>query len=79
MMQQEMENIFYIQLDITTAEFQHYYAKNINSVIATSHNGQRVQFPANVLQPFVTHSGIQGNFKLIIDKNSKFKSIKQLN
>lgn len=73
-----MDNIFYIQLDISTTEFQHYYAKNINTVIATSHDGRKIQFPANILQPFVSHVGIQGVFKVIVGNNSKFKSISKI-
>ena len=69
------ESIFFIQLDISASEFHHYYAQNINSVSTISHNGQRIQFPASVLQPFVTHSGVQGQFKIIIDENAKLKSI----
>ena len=73
-----MDNIFYIQLDISTQEFQNYYSNNINSVIAMSHDGRKVQFPANLLQPFVSHAGIQGKFKLIVSDNSKFKSISKI-
>jgi len=78
-MQQNRDSIFFIRLDITSADFQHYYANNVNSVVAMSHNGQRLQFPANVLRPFVTYSGVQGKFKLVIDNNSKFKSIDRIN
>ena len=66
---------FYIQLDISTTDFHRYYSQKINSVITTSHTGQKVQFPANVLQPFISHAGVQGRFKLVVDQNSKFKSI----
>lgn len=73
-----MDNIFYIHLDISTTDFQHYYSNNINSVIAISHDGQKIQFPANILQPFVSHTGVKGEFKVIVDKNSKLKSISKL-
>ncbi len=79
MIQHIMDSIFYIHLNITSAEFEHYYAQNINSVIATSHDGQRVQFPAKILRPFVTVSGVQGRFKLVMDKNKKLKSISRVN
>ena len=73
-----MDNIFYIHLDISTKEFQHYYANNVNSVIAMSDNGKKIQFPANILQEFVSHSGVQGQFKLTIDSDSKLKSIDKI-
>jgi len=70
-----MDNVFYIQLDISTTEFQDYYANNVKNVIAISNDGRKVQFPANILQKFVSHSGIQGLFKLTVDSQSKFQSM----
>lgn len=66
---------FYIYLDISAIDFQNYYAQNINAIIASSHSGERIQFPANALQPFVSHTGVQGEFKIVIDENAKLKSI----
>ena len=70
-----MDNIFYIQLDISTTDFQNYYANNVKNVIAISNDGRKIQFPANILQKFVSHAGIQGLFKLTVDPDSKFQSI----
>lgn len=70
-----MDNIFYIQLDISTTEFQNYYANNVKNVIAISNDGRKIQFPANILQKFVSHAGIQGLFKLTVDSQSKFQSM----
>ena len=70
-----MDNIFYIQLDISSTDFQNYYANNVNNVIAISNDGRKIQFPANILQKFVSHSGIQGQFKLTVDSHSKFQSM----
>lgn len=69
------DTVFYFQLDITAEQFKNYYSQNINSIIATSHDGRRVQFPANILQPYVSHTGVQGTFSLTIDSNARLKSI----
>ena len=69
------ETSYFVRLDITAAEFENYYAQNIDSVLAWSHTGQKIQFPANILQSFVSHSGIHGTFKIVIDRQSKFKEI----
>jgi len=74
----DKDAIFYIQLNISAADFHHYYAQNVNSVITTSHTGETIRFPANVLQPFVSHSGVYGKFKITIDSNAKFKSIERV-
>jgi len=73
-----VDSVFYVQLNISVSEFQNYYAQNINSVMTHSHDGRLIQFPANALQPFVTHSGVQGKFKLVIDKNARLKSINRI-
>ncbi len=72
------DSTFYVELDITASEFRHYYSQNINRVITVCHTGQKIQFPANILQPFVSHSGVQGKFKIVIDEKEKFKSINRI-
>ena len=70
---------FYVPLDISAEQFKNYYSQNIKSIVATSHDGRRVQFPASVLQAYVTHNGVQGTFCLTVDSNSRFKSISRVN
>ncbi len=72
------DTVFYVQLDISAEQFKNYYSQNIKSIVATSHDGRRVQFPANVLQSYVTHSGVQGVFCLMVDSNARFKSISRV-
>jgi len=74
-MNKRKKSVFYVSLDISSADFKHYYAQNINQISTLSHTGQRIQFPANALLPFVSHTGVQGNFKIVIDENTKLKSI----
>ncbi len=68
-----------IKLDIPSGQYLDWYKGIVRSVVTKSREGLTVQFPANVLQQFVTPDGIQGVFRLTFDENNKFVSIEQLN
>jgi len=62
------------QLRITAGQYLDYYRGTVRQVLVECNNGQKVQFPAALLQRFVTQDGISGNFVLICDgqyKNSR--------
>ena len=67
------------QLHISSEAYLDYYRGTIRHVIARCRNGQTVQFPASLLQGFVTTEGIHGAFVLICDKNNKCVSLDRLN
>lgn len=67
-----------IDLDIPSGQYLAWYKGIARSVVTRSREGISVQFPANVLQKFVTMDGIQGVFRLTYDENNKFVSIEQL-
>jgi hypothetical protein len=43
----------------------------VRQVLVECNNGQKVQFPASLVQRFVTQEGIRGNFVLICDEQHK--------
>ena len=59
------------QLRIPPARYLDYYRGTIRHVVARCTSGQNVQFPASLLQKFVTKDGIQGNFVLTCDEQNK--------
>ncbi|MCF7764758.1 MAG: DUF2835 domain-containing protein [Verrucomicrobia bacterium] len=67
-----------IDLDISAAQYLDWYKGIARNVVAMSRGGLRVQFPANVLQRFVTPDGVQGVFRLTFDEGNKFVSIEKL-
>jgi uncharacterized protein DUF2835 len=58
-------------LHISPARYLDYYRGTVRHVIARCVTGQTVQFPASLLQKFVTTEGIQGLFALTCDDNNK--------
>lgn len=65
-------------LDITAEQYLHYYSGLAREVQVRSIDGRRVQFPANILQPFVTHHGIQGEFILSYDDDNRVADIRRV-
>ncbi|WP_315980025.1 DUF2835 domain-containing protein [Aliamphritea spongicola] len=55
-----------VDISLSSEEFlQHYRgtAKNL----ARSRDGRRIRFPAEILRPFLLHSGISGSFVIRFD------------
>ncbi len=62
---------FEFHLHITSARYLGYYRGTAKQVLARSVNGSTVQFPASLLQKFVTSDGIDGDFVLTCDDDFK--------
>jgi hypothetical protein len=69
-------------LDVELRLGAHEYIKNYRvpdaQVFARSRDGRRVQFPANILQRFVDHSGVHGWFRLEFDASGRLLGIERL-
>ena len=67
-----------LSLNINRDEYLKWYGALAHNVVATAMDGRKVQFPANVLQPFVSHLGVQGVFEIEFSDEGKFRSIQRL-
>ena len=67
-----------INLTISKDEYLKWYQAAAQNVIAKAIDGRMVQFPANVLQPFVDHSGVRGLFEIEFSEVGKFRSIQRI-
>ena len=67
-----------INLNISRDEYLKWYSATAQHVITTALDGRKVRFPANVLQPFVTYSGVRGLFEIEFTESGKFRSIQRL-
>lgn len=69
-----------IIVDITITADQYLTQYKIPSavVVTRSRCGRSVKFPANILQKFVTHSGINGSFKINFSADGKMQSVEKL-
>jgi hypothetical protein len=55
---------FEFELQISHPQYLDYYRGVVKQVNVRSANGQNIQFPARLLTPFVSASGIRGAFVL---------------
>ena len=65
-------------LYISANDYLYYYKGKVKYILAVSHDGKRVRFPANALQRFLTHDGISGQFRLCYDEHHKMISIEKI-
>ncbi|GAB4357027.1 MAG: hypothetical protein Kow006_24570 [Gammaproteobacteria bacterium] len=65
-------------LSISADRFLAYYRGDARQVVVKAEDGRTLRFPANVLQPFLTHEGITGDFVLEYDQHNRFTGIRKL-
>lgn len=68
-------NKIIIDIHVSNEEYLKQYQQPNCMVSTISRDGRSIQFPANILKPFLLHSGISGSFCIYFDKKGKFKSI----
>ena len=71
-------NRYEFYLRIPPERYLDYYRVTIRHVVVRCTTGQSVQFPASLLQRFVTKDGIQGNFVLTCDEQNKGADLQRL-
>ena len=71
-------NRYEFQLRITADQYLDYYRGTVRHVLVRCTTGQNVQFPASLLQQFVTPDGISGEFALICDEQNRNSRLERL-
>jgi len=74
-----MSQTLQFHLSLSYDEFSAVYKGHAQHVITQSFDGRTVRFPADILKPYLTRSGIHGTFTIHFDKNNKFKSLEKIN
>ena len=65
-------------LVISAEQYQSYYRGSAKFVLVQKEDGRTLKFPADKLQQFVTHDGIQGRFEIVFDDNHKLVSLSRI-
>ena len=65
-------------LHISPSRYLDYYRGAVRHVVARCTTGQTVQFPASLLQKFVSPEGITGKFCLTCDENNKVIDLQKM-
>lgn len=72
------DHVVYVPLTIARDEYLKVYQGGAKNVFAHDVNKRSVSFPARILQPFVTHSGISGLFAITFTADGKFRRIERV-
>lgn len=67
-----------VDLAISADDYLSFYRGRIHSVVATTVDGRRVRFPANILQKVIGHDGVYGRYAIQFDADGKFQHIQRL-
>lgn len=67
-----------VDLRITRDEWLKIYRGQTNRVYARARDGRSIQFPANILTPYIEHEGVFGSFLIQFDDQGKFANIQKL-
>ncbi len=67
-----------VALRISSEEYLKVYRGTGKVVRTQDTQGRYVQFPVNILQPFLTHEGVSGIFEITFSQAGKYHSIMRL-
>ena len=73
----KLMKIFKFSLHLSAQDMQSYYSGACKTVYVKGNNGRSIQFPAEILRPFVAHDGVHGWFQIEVDDNNKLIDIKR--
>ena len=62
---------FEFQIRLSAEDCLGYYRGTVHQVVVRCTSGATVQFPAALLKPFVTSTGVQGRFVLSCDEDNR--------
>ncbi|MFT4726602.1 MAG: hypothetical protein ACI9UN_001097 [Granulosicoccus sp.] len=68
----------FFTLDISATEYQACYRGVGHVVVTPTEDGKRLQFPANELRKFVSHTGIQGRFEITFSSDNKLLDLRKV-
>lgn len=65
-------------LKLSEQELMKFYRGHARKVMAKDGEGKTMEFPVEIIRPFVTKEGVYGHFEIRVDDNYKFIDIKKL-
>lgn len=65
-------------LAISAEQYLAYYEGVARAVVVTLASGQRLQFPAESLRPFVSREGVYGEFVMRVDGHNRLQGIERI-
>ena len=69
---------FEFHLRMSHQQYLDYYRGTIKHVVVRCHSGVAIQFPAALLTPFVSPSGVRGHFVLTCDEGGNGSHLERI-
>jgi len=73
-----MATTLHFRLQLSRDEAMRYYQGKATKVVVRAENGQRVQFPAENIRPFIDQNGVDGVFSISFDDDNKMIGLKRI-
>ncbi len=73
-MNRQTRTLFFT-LNLSHAECLLYYKGYVRQIMVTTEDNQRIQFPAQFIQRFVSENGVHGRFQLVFNAENKLISL----
>lgn len=73
-----MRQVMQFYLRINYDDYLLVYQGHAKYIVTTATDGRRIQFPAEVVRPYLTRDGIRGFFEITFSQRNKFQSIKKI-
>lgn len=65
-------------IQLSYEKYTAYYKGYAEHVIVTAFDGRKIQFPAEILKPYLTRQGINGTFVIHFDNQNKYQSLERI-
>ena len=69
----------YFSLQLSYTQFLKVYQGQVKTIAVVADDGRRIVFPVMNIQSFLTHDGIDGDFKMELTATHQFIAITKLN
>lgn len=66
------------RMAINAEEALKYYQGLARTVVVSAENGQRIQFPAQHIRPFIDSQGVNGYFRIQFSDDNKLIGLKRI-
>lgn len=70
---------YFFNVSLTVEQCQAYYQGQVKYVLVFADSGEKVQLPFRHFQPFISHLGIYGRFRLTLDNSTAFVALDKIN
>jgi len=65
-------------LKLSYDKYLSFYKGHAQHVLVTAFDGRKIQFPAEILKPYLTREGISGVFIIHFDNRNKYQSLQKI-